>query len=170
MITKISRNYLEIKSIDELNYSKSPNNKCELIEINPPDFQINKFFYKQIGSDHRWIDRLVWDDQKWISYVSNPSVKTYVLKENDDLVGYFEQIINQEKNDCEIAYFGILKEFYGKKYGAHLLSLAITKCFEKKIKKIWLHTCSLDHENALKNYLSRGMKIFKSETINLDIN
>ena len=48
--------------------------------------------------------------------------------------------------------------------------LAITKCFEKKINKIWLHTCSLDHENALKNYLSRGMKIFKSETINLDIN
>ena len=170
MITKVSRNYLEIKSIDELNYSKSPNNKCELFEINPPDFQINKFFYKQIGSDHRWIDRLVWDDQKWISYVSNPNIKTYVLKENDDLVGYFEQIINQEKNDCEIAYFGILKEFYGKKYGAHLLSLAITKCFEKKINKIWLHTCSLDHENALKNYLSRGMKIFKSETINLDIN
>ena len=120
----------------------------------------------RIGSDHRWIDRLVWDDQKWISYVSNPNVKTYVLRENDDLIGYFEQIIDREKNDCEIAYFGILKEFYGKKYGAHLLSLAITKCFEKKINKVWLHTCSLDHENALKNYLSRGMKIFKSETIN----
>ncbi len=170
MITKVNRNYLEINSIEELNYSQSPNNKCELFEIIPPDFQINKFFYKQIGSDHRWIDRLVWDDQKWISYVNNPNVKTYVLKENDDLVGYFEQIINTEKNDCEIAYFGILKEFYGKKYGAYLLSLAITKCFEKKIKKIWLHTCSLDHENALKNYLARGMKIFKSETINLDIN
>ena len=102
--------------------------------------------------------------------MNNPNVKTYVLKENDDLVGYFEHITNTEKNDCEIAYFGILKEFYGKKYGAHLLSLAITKCFEQKINKIWLHTCSLDHENALKNYLARGMKIFKSETINLDIN
>ena len=169
MITKVDRKYLEINSPDEIN-SSEPKINCKIEVKNPPDFQINKFFYKQIGSDHRWIDRLVWDDQKWTSYVSNPNVKTYVLKENDDLVGYFEQIINQEKNDCEIAYFGILKEFYGKKYGAHLLSLAITKCFEKKINKIWLHTCSLDHENALKNYLSRGMKIFKSETINLDIN
>ena len=166
----INRNYLEIKSIDTLTESNSPEISHSIDLLDPSDFQINKFFYKQIGSEHRWIDRLVWDDQKWISYVSNPNVKTYVLKENDDLVGYFEQIINQEKNDCEIAYFGILKEFYGKKYGAHLLSLAITKCFEKKINKIWLHTCSLDHENALKNYLSRGMKIFKSETINLDIN
>ena len=170
MITKVTRNYLEIRSLKELNYYNSPNNMCELFEINPPDFQINKFFYKQIGSDHRWIDRLAWDDNKWISYVSNPIVKTYVLKENDNLVGYFEQITNTEKNDCEIAYFGILKDFYGKKYGAHLLSLAIKKCFEQKLNKIWLHTCSLDHKNALKNYLARGMKIFRSETINLDIN
>ena len=91
MITKVSRNYLEIKSIDELNYSKSPNNKCELFEINPPDFQINKFFYKQIGSDHRWIDRLVWDNQKWISYVSNPNVKTFILKENIQAEIYYRK-------------------------------------------------------------------------------
>ena len=170
MSTKVERNYLEINSLKDLKKPKFSPDDCLIDLSDPTDFQINKFFYKQIGSDHRWIDRLVWDDQKWVSYVSNPNVKTYVLKENDDLVGYFEQIINQEKNDCEIAYFGILKEFYGKKYGAHLLSLAITKCFEQKTNKIWLHTCSLDHENALKNYLARGMKIFKSETINLDIN
>ena len=168
MIISVKRNFLELKNINDLIKKDKPEDNYS-VKKTKPDFQLNKFFYKQIGSDHRWIDRLVWDDQKWVSYVSNPNVKTFVLKENDDLVGYFEQIINQEKNDCEIAYFGILKEFYGKKYGAHLLSLAITKCFEKKINKIWLHTCSLDHENALKNYLSRGMKIFKSETINLDI-
>lgn len=170
MITKVHRNYLAINSLEELNFSKSPNNNCQLVEINPPDFQINKFFYKQVGNDHRWIDRLIWDDQKWITYVSNPNVKTFVLKENNELVGYFEQIISKEKNDCEIAYFGILKEFYGKKYGAYLLSVAIKKSFEQSINKVWLHTCSLDHKNALKNYLSRGMKIFKSETISLDIN
>ena len=38
------------------------------------------------------------------------------------------------------------------------------------ISRIWLHTCSLDHQNALKNYKARGMKVFKSETIQLDIN
>jgi hypothetical protein len=30
---------------------------------------------------------------------------------------------------------------------------------------VWVHTCSLDHKNALHNYQSRGMKIFKSETL-----
>ena len=35
----------------------------------------------------------------------------------------------------------------------------------KKINKVWLHTCSLDHQNALNNYLARGMKIFKKEKV-----
>ena len=28
-----------------------------------------------------------------------------------------------------------------------------------------MHTCSLDHKNALNNYIARGMKIYKKETI-----
>ncbi len=75
-----------------------------------------------------------------------------------------------KKKNCEIAYFGILKEYYGKKYGGFLLSKAIKNSFIDGIERVWLHTCSLDHEFALKNYKARGMKIFKSETLNLNVN
>ena len=170
MNIKVERNYLEINSIRDLKFSQKPNESCILKFIDPPDFQINKFFYKQIGKDHRWIDRLVWDDQKWIKYVENSKVKTYVLQDKEDLIGYFEQIFNFEKKNCEIAYFGILQEYYGKKYGGFLLSQAIKNAFVNEVERVWLHTCSLDHEFALKNYQARGMKIFKSETINLKIN
>ena len=74
MNTKVERNYLEINSIEDLNYSEKPSENCNLNFIDPPDFQINKFFYRQIGKDHRWIDRLVWNDQKWIQYVENSKV------------------------------------------------------------------------------------------------
>ena len=170
MIIKVERNYLEITSIKDLNYSQKPNENCNLKLIDPPDFQINKFFYKQIGKDHRWTDRLVWDDQKWIKYVESPKVKTYVLQGKEGLIGYFEQIFHFEKKNCEIAYFGILKEYYGKKYGGFLLSRSIENSFVEGIERVWLHTCSFDHEFALKNYQARGMKIFKSETINLNVN
>ena len=170
MIIKVERNYLEINSLENLNYSAKPNDNCNLYLVDPPDFQINKFFYKQIGKDHRWSDRLVWNDQKWIKYVENHKVKTYVLKDKEDLVGYSEQIFHFEEKNCEIAYFGILQEYYGKKYGGFLLSQAIKNAFVNEIERVWLHTCSLDHEFALKNYQARGMKIFKSETINLKIN
>ena len=56
MITKVDRKYLEINSIDEINLSKKPKSNCKVEKKNPPDFQINKFFYKQIGKSYRWID------------------------------------------------------------------------------------------------------------------
>ena len=94
-------------------------------------------------------------------------MKTFVLKRKKDLVGFFELIFHQEKKEVEIAYFGILEEYRNKKLGSFLLSEAIKKSFQDNIKRVWLHTCSLDHKHALSNYLSRGMKIFKSEIVNI---
>ena len=128
---------------------------------------MNKFFYKNIGKKHKWIDRLSWSEEKWIDYVSSEKVKTYVFKFKDDLVGFFELILHSEKNETEIAYFGILEEYQNKKLGSYLLSEAIKKCFHNNMSRVWVHTCSLDHKNALNNYLSRGMTIFKSESIKL---
>ena len=33
------------------------------------------------------------------------------------------------------------------------------------LKRVWVHTCTLDHPNALRNYIARGMNIFKKENI-----
>ena len=115
MITKVDRKYLEINSIDEINLSKKPKSNCKVEKKNPPDFQINKFFYKQIGKKHQWTDRLIWQDKNWIDYVSNEKVETYILQTEDDLIGYFELIF--EDNNCELAYLGILEEYIGKGLG-----------------------------------------------------
>ena len=167
MSDQIERSYLEIRSINELIIKNKPFNNLCLEKVNPPDFQLNKFFYKEIGKKHSWTDRLVWNDKKWIDYLESSGVATYILKHNKDFIGYFGQIFDKEKLDCEIAYFGILEEYIGKKLGGYFLSEAIKISFNIGSKRVWVHTCSLDHKNALQNYLSRGMKVFKYETINL---
>jgi len=162
---KVERNYLEINFIKDLKetYNFPENHSINLVD--PVDFQLNKFFYKNIGKNHHWVDRLVWTEKQWISYVSDKNVKTYVLKNEKDLAGYFELILHQEKDEVEIAYLGLLKEYQNKKLGSYLLSAAIKNSFLDNPKKVWVHTCSLDHKNALSNYVARGMKIFKTETI-----
>jgi ribosomal protein S18 acetylase RimI-like enzyme len=166
----VDRSFLEINTIENLNQSKSPGPNFKIIKVDPPDFQLNRFFYKQIGRKHRWIDRLTWGDKKWIEYVENPRIKTFVLKDNNNLAGYYETIRDQNNDHCEIAYFGVLEEYIGKKCGGYLLSEAIKSLFEEGMSRVWLHTCSLDHENAIKNYLARGMQVFKSEKINVELN
>ena len=165
MTQEVQRNYLEINSIHDLNKVVEPNKDYSINLLNPINFQLNKFFYKNIGKKHNWIDRLVWTETQWMDYVSSKKVKTYVLKYKDDLVGFFELIFHIEKKEVEIAYFGLLEEFQNKKLGSYLLSEAIKISLTKNTKRVWLHTCSLDHKNALNNYISRGMKVFKTEKI-----
>tara|TARA_Y100000768_G_scaffold359837_1_gene316645 strand:+ start:77 stop:580 length:504 start_codon:yes stop_codon:yes gene_type:complete len=167
-VTKeVKRSYLEINSLNELVVSPQPSEGHFLDISEAIDFQLNKFFYKNIGQNHEWVDRLVWNENKWIDYVSNKDVKTYILKYKNNLAGFFELIFHVEKNEVEIAYFGLLKEYQNKKLGSYLLSEAIKKSFTKNVNRVWVHTCSLDHKNALNNYISRGMKIFKTEKIKI---
>ena len=163
----IIRNYLEIKSLNQLSEVKKPSDNYSLNQVIPNDFQLNKFFYKQIGKNYQWVDRLIWADKNWIEYVSSLNLFTFVLKNNDDIAGFFELIYCKDKLETEIAYFGLLKEYFGKKLGGYMLSEAIKKSFSYNVKRVWAHTCSLDHKNALKNYLSRGMKIYNTETVNI---
>ena len=167
MTEEVKRTYLEINSLTDLQESEQPSEDYIVDLIEPTDFQLNKFFYKNIGKKHKWIDRLIWTEEQWIKYVSNKNVKTFVLKNKKDLVGFFELIIHSEKQEVEIAYFGILEEYQNKKLGSFLLSNAIKKSFQQNVERVWLHTCSLDHKNALNNYLARGMKIFKSEIVKI---
>ena len=165
MSKKVERNYLEINFIKDLKETSNFPENHSINLVDPVDFQLNKFFYKNIGKNHHWVDRLVWTEKQWINYVSDKNVKTYVLKNEKDLAGYFELILHQEKDEVEIAYLGLLKEYQNKKLGSYLLSAAIKNSFLDSPKRVWVHTCSLDHKNALSNYVARGMKIFKTETI-----
>ena len=167
MTEEILRKYLEIKSVEDLNEVIAPDNDYVLKFVNQKDFQLNKFFYKQIGKKYYWIDRLSWTDQNWINYINNKNLMTFVLQYKENVAGYFELIFHESKKEVEIAYFGILEEYFGKKLGGFLLSEAIKRSFLLDAKRVWVHTCSLDHKHALKNYLSRGMKVFKNETFNL---
>ena len=167
MTQEVKRSYLEINSIQELKLVLKPSKVYSINLLDPVNFQLNKFFYKNIGKKHMWVDRLVWLESKWIDYVSDKKVKTYVFKYKNDLAGFFELIFHYEKKEVEIAYFGLLEEYQNKRLGSYLLHEAIKRSFIKNINRVWVHTCTLDHKNALNNYISRGMKIYKTEIIRI---
>ena len=96
MNSQVKRNYLEINSINELVIEEKPLNNLYLYKVDPPDFQLNKFFYKEVGKKHRWVDRLAWTDINWKDYLNTNGVNTYVLKHVYDL-----------KNKCAPKFFSL---------------------------------------------------------------
>jgi ribosomal protein S18 acetylase RimI-like enzyme len=161
----IDRFYLHLLSRSDLIKSDCKEKNLEVSLEKKPTTDLCKFFYKEVGRDFFWRDRLKWSDQDWFEYINSNFFKLYILKHNNTLAGYYELLYDPKNFSMEISYFGIFKEFYGKRIGGYLLTDAILTSFNQKINKVWVHTCTLDHPNALKNYLARGMKVFKTEKI-----
>ena len=82
MVSRVKRYFLEIKDFSNTIDLNLPEN-YKIILDDKNDFQLNKFFYKQIGLDHYWRDRLLWSDKEWIKYVTNKNLETHVLKKGD---------------------------------------------------------------------------------------
>ena len=164
MISRVKRYFLEIKDFSNLIELNIPNN-YQIILDDKKNFELNKFFYKQIGVDHYWKDRLIWSDKEWLNYAENKNLETHILKQGEDLVGFYEQEYHSDSNEIELINMGILKEFRGLKLGSTLLNHAIASASRKNPDRMWVHTCSLDHKYALQNYQSKGFQIFKEEEI-----
>jgi GNAT superfamily N-acetyltransferase len=166
---KIRRFFLELKkNTKKIKTLTFPKNLKILPEVKK-DININKFFYRQVGKEHFWRDRLLWSDKEWNKYVSNNNLETGIMKINNNLVGFYEQEFHVLKNEIELIQMGILKEYQEKKFGSFLLKYIINKAFARKVNRVWVHTCTLDHKHALNNYLSKGFSVFKEEEINFTL-
>jgi len=161
----VKRYFLELKAKNKKSFNLDKSKDYVFIKNSNSDYNLNKFFYRHVGAEHYWKDRLIWTDNQWSKYVSNPNFETWILKKNDELIGFYEQEFHTSTNEVELINMGILKEFRDKKLGSLLLMHSINMAFQKNICRMWVHTCSLDHKNALKNYMSKGFKIFKEEEI-----
>lgn len=140
----------------------------KLRKIDPPDWRWNRRMYREVGGTFHWVDRLVWPDEKWRAYANNDWLTTIILEVDGQPAGYFE-IDRREHPSAELAYFGLVPTYIGRGLGAHLLSAAIEEAWKGTTERVWVHTCSLDHRHALRNYQQRGFRIFKTVTKEIEV-
>ena len=124
--------------------------------------ELNRFFYTAVGSDWWWYARLGWSRAKWLAYLDRPEVETWVAYLSGTPAGYFE-LETHGGSEVELAYFGLLPTFIGRGLGSELLATAIERAWQLAPKRVWVHTCSMDHPRALQNYQSHGFKPYKAE-------
>ncbi len=162
-MNEITTYYLELTSPSLLN-DKNESKGLEIYESEIKQFQFNRFLYQLVGEAWEWFDKLSWSNDQWKAYAENDNLRTWVAYFKGSPAGYYE-LQQQKGGDVEIAYFGLAPKFIGQGFGGYLLSQAIKTAWDLEgTKRVWVHTCTLDHPSALKNYKARGMQIYRVET------
>lgn len=135
----------------------------DIEEARVKQWPLNRFLYQFVGDAWDWTDKLSWCDQQWQSYAESDDVRTWVAYYEGSPAGYFE-LEKQPGQEVEIKYFGLAPAFIGKGFGGRLLAAAIEQAWDwGDTRRVWVHTCSLDHPGALSNYQARGMQLYKTE-------
>ncbi len=133
-----------------------------------PSPELNRFLYTAVGGDWNWVDRLTWTYQGWQEWVHRPELDTWVAFISGMPAGFFE-LESQVNSNVEIVSFGLLPSFIGQGLGGHLLTVAVGEAWRMAAKRVWLHTCTLDHPRALSNYLARGFRVFQESTLEQEV-
>ena len=155
--------HLEMLSRSDLRPARRAAERLDLVRVEIPCPELNRFLYTAVGTDWWWYSRLPWPYARWLAYVDRSELETWVGYVSGTPAGYFE-LEEQAEGNVEVAYFGLLPRFVGKGLGGQLLTAAVSRAWELGARRVWVHTCDLDHPRALGNYQARGFRVFKVET------
>jgi GNAT superfamily N-acetyltransferase len=161
-MTKVIIYYLEMTDRANLRFSSRshPEATIQCAELPIPEF--NRFLYSAVGGEWHWHERLSWNYDRWMQWLDRPQQETWVAYVRSTPAGYVE-LERQPTGSVEIAYFGLLPQFIGQGLGGQLLGFGINRAWEMGAERVWVHTCSLDHPSALRNYQARGLRLYKQE-------
>ena len=162
MRRKVTTTYLEMTEQTALQPARASAIPFDLIRAKIPCPELNRFLYTAVGADWIWYSRLSWDYARWLTFLDRAELETWVAYVSGTPAGYFE-LESQASGNVEIIHFGLLPRFIGQGLGSPLLTAAIRRAWEMGCKRLWVHTCDLDHPHALRNYQARGFRIYKTE-------
>ncbi len=161
-MSKVTTYYLEMTSKDQLIEKPQPHG-LEVIEAKEKEFRFNRYLYQLVGELWGWTDKLTWSEGQWQTYAENDDLRTFVAYVNGSIAGYYE-LQQQPSGQINIAYFGLPPKFIGRGFGSHLLSHALKTAWDwEGAQRVWVHTCTLDHQRALDNYKACGLQVYKTE-------
>jgi GNAT superfamily N-acetyltransferase len=161
-LTRVVIYYLEMTDPNHFRPSLRRHPDVEIRKTVQPCPEFNRFLYSAVGGDWYWHERLSWSYARWLQWLDRPTLETWVAYQQGSPAGYVE-LEAQADGNVEIAYFGLLPQFIGQGIGGQLLTFAIGRAWELGDQRVWVHTCTLDHPSALRNYQARGLTLYREE-------
>lgn len=158
--------HLQMTDPGALRPARVPRVPVALVRAERPAPELSRYFYRAVGGDWYWLDRLGWTYEQWLAWVSAPGHELWYAVVDGVPAGYVElDRSSGGPGSVEIAYFGLLPGFAGLGLGGWLLTRAIERAWAVEgTTRVWVHTSELDSEPALANYVARGLTPYGTET------
>lgn len=116
--------------------------------------------YAEVGQAWLWFSRTLVADDALRAVIGDPRVEALALVIAGRDAGIVELDFRRDR-DCELAFFGLVPGLQGRGVGAALIAEAIRRAFARPIRRLWLHTCTLDHPAAMPLYLGAGFRPYR---------
>lgn len=118
--------------------------------------------YRKIGERWVWFSRIVMDDNDLAAIVQHPKVEVYGLETEEELQGLLELDFRVD-GEAELAFFGVGPSLIGGGAARWLMNRALDLAWQRPISRFWVHTCTMDHPNALGFYRRSGFMPFRRQ-------
>lgn len=137
-----------------------------LEKVDKPKLDWYRSLYRAIGENWLWFTRLRMADDDLRDILESKNTEVYALRSKGQVVGLFEMDLSAFP-DIEIAFFGTIPDQYGTGAGRWMMTKGLLLAWAKSPKRVWLHTCNLDHPAALPFYRHTGFTPYKF-TVDID--
>lgn len=128
-----------------------------LQRLNRPSAAQYRRLYGVVGADWLWFSRNQMPDAELLSILHSPDVELYRLEGAAGGEGILE-LDFRVAGECELAFFGVSGPLIGGGAGRWLMNRAIERAWSRPIRRLWVHTCTLDHPSALTFYIRSGFR------------
>jgi len=164
----VVRTYVEMRSPEEARLTHSNIPGLSFGRAGPADIGAYRETFQDIGREVLWVDRWDWNDEDFARQLGKSETVVWLVTLDGVPAGLIEGFLGDD-GSVQYTYVGVRPRFQGRGLGKLLLSHAIERSWEMKVKRIWLFTLTSDGEHALENYLKRGFTISKRRAAILDI-
>lgn len=134
----------------------------ELQRLAQPDPDTYRAVYRSIGDEWVWFSRILMSDDELTAIIRHPLVEVYGLKVGEKIEGLLE-LDFRVTGEAELAFFGVGSSLIGGGAARRLMNRALELVWQRPVTRFWVHTCTMDHPNAIAFYVRSGFVPFRRQ-------
>lgn len=113
--------------------------------------------FRRIGENWLWFSRLRLTDAELAAILHHPDVAVYALRQGGADAGLVE-LDFRVPGEVELAFFGLVPERVGSGAGRFMMNRALALAWARRPVRVHVHTCTLDHQAAVRFYVKAGFR------------